>query len=104
LEKELNSFQSEQFIKEIRKKHGVRIFYTDNTSFYHLAYKWARVENRIYGNKLKNLIERFIQIIKDRIEFFDDYFPCLKEECDYNRDCQLKATHDVIHFSETFSL
>jgi hypothetical protein len=33
---------------------------------------------------LKNLIERFIQTIKDRIECFDDYFPCLKEECDYN--------------------
>ena len=33
--------------------------------------------------KSKNLIKRFIQIIKDRIECFDDYFPCLKEECDY---------------------
>jgi len=38
---------------------------------------------RIYGNELKNLIERFIQTIKDRIECFDNYFPCLKEECDY---------------------
>jgi hypothetical protein len=33
--------------------------------------------------KSKNLIKRFIQIIKDRIECFDDYFLCLKGECDY---------------------
>jgi hypothetical protein len=52
-------------INEEKIKHGIRI------------------EHRIYGNKLKNLIERFIQTIKDRIDCFDDYFPCLKEECDY---------------------
>jgi len=79
----LNSFQAEKFIKKLRIKHGVRIIYTDNASFYHLACKWARIEHRIYGNKLDNLIEKFIQIIKDRIECFDDYFPCLEEECDY---------------------
>jgi hypothetical protein len=51
----------------LKDKHGVRIVYTDNASFYHLACKWARIEHRIYGKELKNLIERFIQIIKDRI-------------------------------------
>jgi len=29
----------------------------------------------------KSLIERTIQYIKDRIESFDDYFPCKKENC-----------------------
>jgi len=62
-----NSFQAEKFIKKLRIEYGVRIVYKDNASFYHLACKWARVEYRIYGNKLKNLIERFIQTIKDRI-------------------------------------
>ncbi|MEM2178264.1 MAG: hypothetical protein QXI49_06240 [Candidatus Methanomethylicaceae archaeon] len=60
-----------------RFKHGVRIIHTEGTSHY-LACKWARIEHRIYDINLKNIIERFIQIIKDRIECFDDYFPCFK--------------------------
>ena len=28
-----------------------------------------------------NLIERTIQYIKDRTEYFDDYFPCRKSKC-----------------------
>jgi len=51
----------------LKDKHGVKIVYTNNASYYHLACKWARVKHRIYGNELKNLIERFIQTIKDRI-------------------------------------
>ncbi|HEY6536490.1 MAG TPA: hypothetical protein VIY08_11945 [Candidatus Nitrosocosmicus sp.] len=29
----------------------------------------------------KSLIERTMQYIKDRIECFDDYFPCRKNKC-----------------------
>jgi len=36
----------------------------------------------VYGTELKNHIERMNQVLKDRIERFDDLFPCLKEECD----------------------
>ncbi len=38
----------------------------------------------VYGIELKNLMERFIQHIKDRTECFDDHFPCVKrkESCD----------------------
>ena len=35
----LNSLQAEKFIKKLRKKHGVRIVYTDNASYYNLACK-----------------------------------------------------------------
>ncbi|MEM2525964.1 MAG: hypothetical protein QXI49_07240 [Candidatus Methanomethylicaceae archaeon] len=70
----------ENSLKKLRNK-GIRIVYTDNASYYHLACKWIRIEHRVYNINLKNIIERFIQIIKDRIECFDDYFPCLKEEC-----------------------
>ena len=35
----LNSLQAEKFIKKLRIKHGVRIVYTDNASFYNLACK-----------------------------------------------------------------
>jgi hypothetical protein len=39
----------------------------------------VKIETSIYGNELKNKIERFIQKIKDRTECFDDdHFPCRK--------------------------
>ena len=38
----------------------------------------------MYDIPLKNLMERFIQQIKDRTECFDDHFPCNKEEGDRN--------------------
>ncbi|MEM2178797.1 MAG: hypothetical protein QW272_08280 [Candidatus Methanomethylicaceae archaeon] len=71
----------ENSLKKLRNK-GIRIVYTDNASYYHLACKWIRIEHRVYNINLKNIIERFIQIIKDRIECFDDYFPCFNE-CNY---------------------
>ncbi|HEX7031619.1 MAG TPA: hypothetical protein VF172_01330, partial [Nitrososphaera sp.] len=42
---------------------------------------WLRLKHRVYGTELKNLMERFIQHIKDdRTECFDDHFPCRKKE------------------------
>jgi hypothetical protein len=35
----------------------------------------------VYGTELKNLMERFIQYLKDRTEeYFDDHFPCQKKK------------------------
>ena len=39
----LNSLQAEKFIKMLKDKHGVKIVYTDNASYYHLACKWAKL-------------------------------------------------------------
>jgi hypothetical protein len=37
----------------------------------------------VYGTELKNLMEQFIQYLKDRTECFDDHFPCQKKkDCD----------------------
>jgi hypothetical protein len=46
--------------------------------------RWFRLKHDVYGTELKkNLMERFIQYLKDRTdEFFDDHFPCRKEGCD----------------------
>jgi hypothetical protein len=46
------------------------------------ACKWLRLKHIIYGTELKNIIERFIQQIKDRTECFDDHFPCRIKKCD----------------------
>jgi hypothetical protein len=40
------------------------------------------LEHHVCGAELKNFIERMNQYLKDRLENFDDYFPCLKERCD----------------------
>jgi putative transposase len=48
---------------------------------YNNACKWLRLKHILYETPLKNLMERFIQQIKDRTECFDDHFPCNKEEC-----------------------
>ena len=48
----------------------------DGARWYNDACKWLRLKHQVYGNELKNKIERFIQKIKDRTECFDDHFPC----------------------------
>ena len=45
------------------------------------ACKWLRLNHQVYGSELKNLMERFVQQIKDRTECFDDHFPCTKQNC-----------------------
>jgi hypothetical protein len=38
------------------------------------------LKHHVYGTELKNLMERFIQYLKDRTdECFDDHFPCRKK-------------------------
>jgi putative transposase len=57
---------------------------TDGVRWYNKdACKWLRLKHKVYGTELKNLMERFIQHIKDRTECFDDNFPCMKDDdCD----------------------
>jgi hypothetical protein len=31
----------------------------------------------------KSIIERAIEYVKDRTETFDDYYPCVKEDCNF---------------------
>ncbi len=42
---------------------------------------WLRLKHQVYATELKNIMERFIQKIKDRTECFDDHFPCRSESC-----------------------
>ncbi len=70
------------FLKELRTRYGRKPIWTDEGTFYPEACRWARLEHHVYGTELKNLIERMNQSLKDRLECFDDIFPCLKEGCD----------------------
>ena len=48
---------------------------------YNDACKWLRLKHHVDDTGLKNLMERFVQQIKDRTERFDDHFPCRKKNC-----------------------
>ena len=50
---------------KIRNKEPI---HTDGAHWYNHACKWLRLKHRVYGTEMKNMIERFIQQIKDRTE------------------------------------
>jgi putative transposase len=82
LSRERTIFVCYQFFKEIRSKFGRnKPIYTDGAYWYNDACKWLRLKHIIYGVELKNIMERFIQHIKDRTECFDDNFPCKIRNC-----------------------
>jgi putative transposase len=81
MSRERTIFICYQFFKELRKRFGRKIVFTDGARWYNDACKWLRLKHQVYGNELKNKIERFIQKIKDRTECFDDHFPCRSESC-----------------------
>jgi putative transposase len=70
------------FLKELRIRYGRKPIWTDGGTWYPEACRWARLEHHVYGQELKNLVERMNQSLKDRLENFDDLFPCFKEGCD----------------------
>jgi putative transposase len=70
------------FFKQLRSRYGRKPIFTDGALWYDDSCRWLRLKHQVYGTELKNLMERFIQHIKDRTECFDDYFPCRKPDCD----------------------
>jgi putative transposase len=82
LSRERTIFICYQFFKQLRDRYGRKPIFTDGARWYDDACKWLRLQHQVYGTELKNLMERFIQHIKDRTECFDDHFPCRKENCD----------------------
>jgi len=71
-----------RFFLQLRTRYGRKPVYTDGAQWYNDACRWLRMPHYVYGTEWKNLMERFIQHIKDRTECFDDHFPCRKIDCD----------------------
>ncbi|MGH9917271.1 MAG: DDE-type integrase/transposase/recombinase [Nitrososphaerales archaeon] len=70
------------FLKRLRSAYGMKPIWTDEGTFYPEACRWLRLEHHVYPTEWKNIIERMNQVLKDRLENFDDTFPCMKEDCD----------------------
>ena len=59
----------------LRRKYGAKPLYTDGAGWYPLAARWARLKHTVYDDELRNVMERFIEKVKDRLECFDDQLP-----------------------------
>ena len=70
-----------RFFKQLKDRYGRKPIFTDGAYWYNTACRWLRLSHQMYGTELKNIMERFIQYIKDRTECFDDHFPCRKPDC-----------------------
>lgn len=82
LSRERTLFVCYHFFSQLRKRYGRKLILTDGARWYNDACRWLRMPHQVYGTERKNLMERFIQHIKDRTECFDDHFPCRKPDCD----------------------
>jgi transposase-like protein len=76
--KRKNNFVCYQFLKQLRRRYGLKPIHTDGAYWYSDACKWLRLKHYIPEIEMKDLVERFIQQIKDRTQnvFRDDHFPC----------------------------
>jgi transposase-like protein len=63
-----------QFFKELTKRFGRKPIFAGGARWYKDACKWLTLKQQVYATEVKNIMERFIQKIKDRTECFDDHF------------------------------
>ncbi len=80
ISKERNMFVAERFIQSLIRKYGEHPVSTDGGTWYPQACR-LKIKHNLHSAFEKSIIERTIQYIKDRTEYFDDYFPCRKSKC-----------------------
>jgi putative transposase len=69
---------AEMFLKSLVKRYGKHVVYSDGGPWYPDACNVSGLEHRLHSPYEKSLMERANEYVKDRIEEFDDYWPCLK--------------------------
>jgi putative transposase len=83
ISEERNMLVAEKFIRSLVSKYGKHSVYTEGATWYPEACKILKLKHYLHSPLEKSLIERVMQYFKDRIESFDDYYPCnSKRECD----------------------
>jgi putative transposase len=70
------------FIKKIKAIYRSRMeVLTDEAQYYRTACKFLNLEHDVCDSRLRDLMERIVQYVKDRAEDFDDYLPCRRKKC-----------------------
>ena len=94
ISEERNMIVAEKFIRSLVEKYGRHTVYTDGGTWYDEACNVIRLKHYLHSPFDKSMMERVNQYFKDRIESFDDYYPCIQK---YDR-CNLFHVHNWIQF------
>jgi putative transposase len=71
------------FIKRIKAMYRSRMrVLTDGAQYYRTACKFLNLDHEVYDSRLRKLMERIVQYVKDKTGDFDDYIPCRRGRCD----------------------
>ena len=81
ISEERNMLVAEKFIRSLVTKYGKHTVYTDGGTWYDEACNVLRLKHYLHSPFQKSLMERVNQYFKDRTESFDDYYPCMQDEC-----------------------
>ena len=79
------------FLESLLEKYGRLAVYSDGGTWYPEACNVLGLKHYLHSPLEKSFIERVIQYFKDRIESFDDYYPCSKKE-----KCNLEHVYNSI--------
>jgi putative transposase len=81
ISEERNMLVAEKFIRSLVSIYGKHTVYTDGGTWYDEACNIIGLKHYLHSPLEKSLMERVNQYLKDRIECFDDYYPCIGNEC-----------------------
>ena len=81
LSEERNMLVAEKFIRSLVFKYGKHTVYTDGGTWYDETCEVIGLKHYLHSPLEKSLMERVNQYFKDRTENFDDYYPCIRNEC-----------------------
>ena len=93
ISEERNMIVAEKFIRSLVENYGKHTVYTDGGTWYDEACNVLRLKHYLHSSVEKSLMERVNQYFKDRIESFDDYYPCMQKD-----GCNLFHVHNWIQF------
>src|SRR5215216_1083332 len=93
ISEERNMLIAEKFIRSLVSNYGKHIVYTDGGTWYNEACNVIGLKHYLHSSIEKSLMERVNQYLKDRIESFDDYYPCMQKE-----KCNLLHVYNWIQF------
>jgi len=81
LSRHQNMIVAQLFLKGLVERYGKHVVYSDGGTWYPEACAALGLEHRLHSPYEKSLMERTNQYLKDRVEEFDDYYPCMRRGC-----------------------
>ena len=82
-----NMIVAEKFIRSLVSKYGEHTVYTDGGTWYPQACTFLHLKHYLHSPFEKSLMERVNQYFNDRTESFDDYYPCMQNDCNLYYMC-----------------